>query len=71
MPSKSQREGFIQRSWQRALEDQACYKAISIRYALCVNKDLNGGCISKLGRMPVDTDVYRASDFADDFCKTI
>ncbi len=34
---------------------------------LCFNKDLNGGCISKLGMMPVYTDLYRASDYADDF----
>ena len=40
-----------------------------VRYVLCFNKDLNGGCISRLGRMPVDTDLYSASDFADDFVR--
>ena len=39
------------------------------KYALCFNKDLNGGCISRFGRMPVDTDLHNASDFADDFVK--
>ena len=28
MPSKSLREGFLQRNWQRVLEDQECYRAI-------------------------------------------
>ena len=39
------------------------------KYALCFNKDLNGGYISRFGWMPVDTDLYNASDFADDFIK--
>ncbi len=53
------------------IEDQECYKAIFVRYALCFNKDLSGGCISKLGRMPVDTDLYSAPDLVDDFVETI
>ena len=43
------------------LEDQERYKAIFVRYALCFNKDLNGGCIAELGRVPVDTDLFKAS----------
>ena len=39
------------------------------KYALRFNKDLNGGCMSRLGRMPVDTARYNASDFAEDLVK--
>ena len=39
------------------------------KYALCFNKDLNGGCMSIFGRIPVDTAVCSASDFADDFVR--
>ena len=39
------------------------------KYALCFNRDLNGGCKSRLGRMPVDTARYNESDLAKDLVK--
>ena len=36
------------------------------KYALCFDRDLNGGCMSRLGRMPVE---YNASYLAEDLVK--
>ena len=38
----------------------------SDKCAFCLNRDLNGGCMSMLGRMPVDTARYNASDLEED-----
>ena len=39
------------------------------KYALCFNRDLNVGCMSGLGRTPVDISLYDASDLSEDLVK--
>ena len=39
------------------------------KYALCFNKDLSEGCMSRFGRIPDDTALYNAYDLAEDLVK--
>ena len=41
------------------------------KYALCFNNDLNGGCMSRFGKIPDDTALYNAYAFAEDLVNTI
>ena len=39
------------------------------KYALCFNKDLTRGCMSRLGMIPFDTALQNASDVAEGLAK--
>ena len=39
------------------------------KYDLCFYKELNGGCMSRFGRIPDDTTLYNASDLAEGLVK--
>ena len=69
MTSEPKKEVFLRRSSKRMLEGQRCYEASASTQASCCNSYLNGGCMSRLLRILVDTAVTRASDLADDIVR--
>ena len=69
MTSEPKKAVLIERNSQRVVEGLRCYEATACKHVICFNRDLNGGCKSRLLRIPVDTALIIASDLADDLVR--